>query len=67
MDREIDLFDAHLKANTVAAHFLQAHALKRYSGRESLSRREAAIAELDKLAALFGMVIVPRTDVTLSR
>lgn len=65
MDREPDLFMAHLYANNAAANLLQAHALLTYSGRASLVKRNAAMKELDKMAEMFGLELVPRRDVVL--
>jgi len=69
MDREPDLFTAHLCASVAAGHLLQAHALQRYSGVAALERRRMAVDELDKLAAMFGLELVKAdaADVEMSR
>jgi hypothetical protein len=65
MDREPDLFMAHLCANNAAANLLQAHSLLSHSGRGVLVHRTQAFRELDKLAEMFGLELVPRVDVAM--
>ena len=58
-----DLFMAHLYANNVSMNLLQAHSMLSHSGQAVLRHRKRAFEELDKLAEMFGLELVPRTDV----
>ena len=63
MDREPDLFVCHLHANNAACQLLQAHAMLKHSGRSALAHRNQAMKELDKVAEMLGLELVPRVDV----
>lgn len=58
-----DLFMAHLYANNVSLNLLQAHSLLHHSGQAVLRHRNRAMEELDKLAEMLGLELVPRTEV----
>ena len=58
-----DLFMAHLYANNIALNLLQAHTLLSHSGQAVLKHRNRAMEELDRLVEMFGLELVPRTDV----
>lgn len=64
MDEPARLFDAYLKATTAAGHLLQSHVLMRCNSEVAAKERQKiALEELDRLAEMFGLELIPATEV----
>ena len=58
-----DYFFAYCSVSTAAGHLMAAHAINHHDKSAADRRRELAVEEIDKAAAVFALELVPRTEV----